>query len=298
MKNLTPFQVVLLGVFGFFVIFAVLVFSGIIPLFKEVPDGVGGEAVIWGTFPAAYFYEHIEELNRNANGAWSIKYIEKRADTFDAELVEVLASGTGPDAILLSHDLIVRHKDKVFPIPYESFSVRQFADTFVQEGEMYLIREGVLALPFSIDPLVMFWNRDLFSTAGISQPPTAWDEFFTLAADLTRADNARNVTLSAVALGEWSNVEHAKEILSLLIMQAGNPIIAVTGSGPVSVLDQKGEGSTPPTESALRFYTEFSNSAKMAYSWNRSLPNSKDMFLAGDLAVYFGFGSEINKRRD
>ena len=47
-------------------------------------------------------------------------------------------------------------------------------------------------------------------------------------------------------------------------------------------------------QSALRFYTEFSNPAKTTYSWNRSLPSSKDVFIAGDLAMYFGFASELD----
>ncbi|MBI2109337.1 MAG: extracellular solute-binding protein [Parcubacteria group bacterium] len=298
MSKLTPFQVILLGVFGFFIIFAVLVFSGIIPLFNNTPKGVGGEVLLWGTLPASFLNEQIEELNREARGAWSILYIQKRPETFDAELVEALASGRGPDAIFLSQDLILRHRDKVFPIPYENLSVRQFLDTFIQEGELYLSSQGVLALPFSIDPLVMYWNRDIFSAASISKPPEAWDEFFTLALDITKTDNARNIIQSTVALGEFENILHAKEILTLLILQAGSPIVSIGASGLSSVLDEISGESTPPAESALRFYTEFSNSAKSAYSWNRALPNSKDMFLAGDLAVYFGFASELSDIRE
>src|SRR3989344_5451754 len=190
MSNITPFQVILLVVFGLFVIFAVLIFSGIIPLFNDTPEGIGGEVVVWGTFPASSLSAQIEELNRNANGAWSVVYVQKREDTFDRELVEALASGIGPDAILLSQSFIVRHRDKVFPISYETLSVRKFLDTFIEEGELYLTSEGVLALPFSIDPLVMYWNRDIFTAAGISQIPTLWDEFFTLALDITKTDNA------------------------------------------------------------------------------------------------------------
>lgn len=292
MNKITPFQVILLAVFGFFLVFAVLVFAGIIPLFNKTPEGIGGEVVMWGTFPNSILREPVEEINRNANGAFSISYIEKSKITLDAELVEALAAGRGPDVLLLPHDLILRHRDKIFPIPFENFSIRQFIDTFLEEGELYLSAEGALALPFSVDPLVMYWNRDIFSGAGIAKPPEFWDEFLTLALDLTKVDNALNILQSTIALGEFSNVEHAKELLSLLILQAGNPIVSSEGGKLNSVLSQAGGEITPPAESALRFFTEFSNSAKTIYSWNRSLPNSKDMFLAGDLAVYFGFASE------
>jgi len=58
-------------------------------------------------------------------------------------------------------------------------------------------------------------------------------------------------------------------------------------------------GTTPtnapsnPSESALRFYTEFTNPSKTTYSWNRTLPVSTTAFTSGDVATYFGFASEL-----
>lgn len=293
MSNITPFQVIILIIFGIFLLFAVLIFSGILPLFNSNLAGVQGDVTIWGTFPEEPLRRPLEEFNREAGGIFRVLYVEKREESFDTELVEALASDRGPDIILLPQDLILRHQDKVFPIPFESLSVRKFLDTFVEEGELYLTSQGVLALPFSIDPLVMYWNRDVFQTASLSLPPATWDEFFTLSLELTKVDNALNIIESTVALGEFQNVLHAKEILSLIIMQAGNPIVMVRNGSFESVLQETSGLDTSPTESSLRFFTEFSNPAKSVYSWNRSLPNSKDMFLAGDLAVYFGFASEI-----
>jgi len=292
MSKITPFQLIILGIFSVFLVVAVLIFSGIIPLFNTTPDGVGGQVVLWGTLPDEFLRTPIEEINREANGLFSIVYIQKQRDTFDLELVEALASGKGPDVILLSHGLILRHRDKVFPISYENISVRKFLDTFVEEGELYLSAGGILALPFSIDPLVMYYNRDIFSAAGLPKPPVAWDEFFALTLELTKVDNALNIIQSTVAFGEFDNILHAKEILSLLIMQTGNPVVAVREGKIEAVLGERGQSDIPPAEAALRFYTEFSNPAKSIYSWNRSLPNSKDMFIAGDLAMYFGFASE------
>ncbi|MDP3726543.1 MAG: extracellular solute-binding protein, partial [bacterium] len=297
MHKITPFQVIILGVFGVFLLFSVLIFSGIIPLFKQAPTGVAGEITIWGALPSSYFDGPLERLNTKAQGIFGVKYIEKQPEFFDSELVEELASGRGPDVVLLPHDLILRHKDKVIPISYEELSVRAFIDTFVEEGELYLGAEGVLAVPFSIDPLVMYVNRDMFSSASLSKVPTTWDEFFTLAGTFTKTDSAFNIKQSTIALGEFRNILHAKEILALLIMQGGNPIVSIEGGKTVSILDKKGNLAVSPAESAVRFYTEFSNPAKSVYSWNRSLPSSKDMFLAGDLAVYFGFASEFNDIR-
>ncbi|MCI0566387.1 hypothetical protein L0Y46_04305, partial [bacterium] len=43
--------------------------------------------------------------------------------------------------------------------------------------------------------------------------------------------------------------------------------------------------------------TDFSDPLKTVYSWNRSLKESRDAFLAQDLAVYFGFASELSSLR-
>ena len=50
--------------------------------------------------------------------------------------------------------------------------------------------------------------------------------------------------------------------------------------------------SRPPADAALEFYTQFANPARPVYTWNRSLANDRNAFLAEDLALYFGFGSE------
>ena len=287
------FQTTLLLFFGFFIIFGVLVFSGILPIFDNAPDGVGGEVTLWGTLPARLLEAPLAALNAQNEDLFSVRYVEKKAASFDTELVEALASGAGPDMIFLPHDLIVRHENKVFPLPYANFSARDFRNAYIEEGELYLRDDGIIALPFSIDPIVMYWNRDIFAGAGHSAPPDEWDAFLLLAPQITEKDAAQNISRALVAFGDFTNVDHAKDIVSLLILQAGNPIVERGEEGARRATLRESRGFvTPPAQSALRFYTEFANPSKPIYSWNRSLPDSRDMFAAGDLAVYFGYASE------
>lgn len=286
------FQIITIGVFIFFIVFAVLVFSGIIPLFGTSPDGVGGTVTMWGTLPASSLDGSIAELNIQNEGVFTLNYVEKSEDTFDAEIVEAIASNRAPDLILLPQDLIVRQENKVIPISYDSLSVRDFKNTFIEEGELYLSAQGILALPFSVDPLVLYWNRDIFNEKVVSQPPELWDQLLVLAPAFTVKDEGLNVRQSAVALGEFGNVSHSKDILSLLILQAGNPMVERSESGLTAVLDERRGLVTKPAESAVRFYTGFSNPSKPIYTWNRSLPESKDLFASGNLAVYIGYASE------
>lgn len=289
---MNTFQIVILGVFGVALVIAVLIFSGFIPTKGDHTD-LRGTVTIWGTLEQELIFTPLEEQNRENDKKFIIEYVEIRQENFDRDLVEALASGTGPDMILLPQDLIIRHRDKVLPIPYETMSIRDFQNTFIEEGELYLSQDGIIALPFSLDPLVMYWNRDLFSSAAIAQVPQFWDELFTLGPRITQIDQARNIRKSIIALGEYRNVNHAKEILALLMLQAGDSIIKKGADDDLTVtLGEQQNLVTPPSQSALRFYTEFSNSAKPFYSWNRSLPNAKDFFIRGDLALYLGFASE------
>jgi multiple sugar transport system substrate-binding protein len=287
---MTTFQIVVVAVFVVLAIIGVLVFAGI----GGSPDkNVIGKVEIWGTIPHEIVDKMIKELN-TGNGRFSgVDYIEKNKETYEEDFVEALAAGVGPDLFLLSNDSIVRNQDKIIEVPYDTISERDFKNTFIEEGEMYLTANGVLGLPFIIDPMIMYWNRDIFQTVGIANPPEFWDELFILSPKITQRDTAANITRSFTALGEFTNVENAKEILSAFIIQSGNRIVVPTADGFKSIINERLGFATSPAEAAVRFYTEFSNPIKSVYSWNRSLPNSKDLFTAGDLAIYFGFASEL-----
>jgi ABC-type glycerol-3-phosphate transport system substrate-binding protein len=168
-----------------------------------------------------------------------------------------------------------------------------FKDTYVQEAELYLQPEGIFAIPFFVDPLVMYWNRDMFSSAGIANPPSRWSEFPLLASKLSVSDSNANIIKSVASLGEYRNIDNAKAIVSALIMQAGSPITYYEGEILRSSLYLRPEGSILiPSVAALNFFTDYSDPKKSVYSWNRSIPSSKQFFLSGNLATYFGFASE------
>ncbi len=139
----------------------------------------------------------------------------------------------------------------------------------------------------------MYFNRDLLSAAGISTAPKYWDEFLQIVPKLTHKDSALNISQSAVAMGEYRNIAHAKDILAALIIQAGNPIVGTKEGRYQSILSEKVGYSLAPGDAALDFFTEFSNPSKELYSWNRALPLSTDEFISGDLAFYFGYASEL-----
>ena len=287
--SLTRFQIILLALCVIFTVAGVTVFS----LTRNTSQSPRGTTVLWGTFPSSAMQSILSRV-RIVQAEVDVTYVEKDSDTFDQEFIEALASGRGPDAVLIAQDSIITYADKLVPIPFETFSERDFRDTFVSEGELFLTANGALGLPFTIDPLVLYWNRDLFATAGLPTPPRLWQDFLIITPKLTVRKGLGDpvITKSAVAMGEYRNVENAKEIISGLLLQAGTPIVKIENGRYESALKDGLQGFVP-AESVLRFYTQFADPQKSMYSWNRSFTSARQEFLAGDLATYIGFASEL-----
>jgi ABC-type glycerol-3-phosphate transport system substrate-binding protein len=223
-----------------------------------------------------------------------VSYVQVKESDFDEAFVNALAEQKGPDVVMISQDKLLMHRNKLQPIPYTVISERGYLDTFVDEVSLFMFPEGSYGMPVFVDPIVMYWNKTLFENAGLAKVPTDWETFKSnYVIPLTEKTSALEINQSAVAFGEYDNVVHAKELISLLSMQAGTKIINKDANGRIKseFSDQLG-ATIAPAIAALNFYTEFSDPQKILYSWNRALPDSQNYFLSRDLAMYFGFASE------
>jgi ABC-type glycerol-3-phosphate transport system substrate-binding protein len=302
---MTKFQAILIAVFVLFIVIGVAVFA----TYKGSQSATALPSIeVWGTFSSTAFNELLEHVNQSRPEAIRVNYVQKTPAQFDKDFIATLARGGGPSAILLPQEMLLKHLDKILPIPSTVLTDRTFTDTYISEAQNYLSPNGVLALPLAIDPMVMYWNRDIFTNAGLATYPKSWSEFSALNKVITVKDQNSNIRKSAVALGEFSNITNAREILGTLLMQAGNPVVTVhsqTASDGTSLVqvaqsalgDSAAQGSDS-TNAALSFFTKFSNPSDPDYSWNRSLSDSKNAFLSGSLATYFGFASELPAIRE
>ncbi len=283
------FQLIILIIFIAAAILGILVFAGVIPI-GGGGSGGGGTVVIWGTTPSQLLVKPLEDFNI-ANPTFVVKYVEKSSDTFNQDLLEALASGNGPDMMILPDNLAYGYANKVVNIPYTSYPIATFKSAFAQAGEVFLSSKGVLAFPLSIDPLVLYYNRGMFDANGVVYPPATWNDLLDIAPKLTKKDDANKIIKSAVALGHFSNVDHAKDILVAMFTQAGNPIVIEKDGVFQSAL-----GSSIGNynlSSILKYYTDFADPGNAVYSWNKSFSNSGDAFSKEDVAMYFGYASEL-----
>lgn len=287
---MTKFQIVLTGIFAL----AIVVGIGLFALSKSSGTAQSSNLVVWGTVAPEVFNAAYKNSSISGNNLIKISYVQKDAASFDTDFVNALADGVGPDIVILREDMMYKDRDKIFTIPYANYNQGTFDNNFISEGDLFLTSTGVTALPFMVDPMVMYWNKDMFTNNLVAQTPQYWDQMPGLVNTITRKDTGGTVTQSALALGEYDNVTNAKGIISMLLLQAGTPITAHGQDGSVvSVLNNQFNMPVAPSTSAINFYTQFANPTSPTYTWNRSLPSSLTFFLSGDLAMYFGFASEI-----
>lgn len=233
----------------------------------------------------------IEEEKEKDPALENVTYVGKRPLTIYRDLVEAVATGKGPDIILLSSDDLLPLRDKLLAYPYESYPLRDFRDTYIDGSEIFALSDGIYAVPIAVDPLVLFWNRDLFRNAGVADVPRDWDTFVKLVQQLTEKNGA-DIAHAGAAFGEAENVAHATEIMSALLMQTGVSVSKEEGGVVKSGLSL-GPDSTLTPEAAVRFYTDFSNPTKKVYTWNKTFERSFESFATNKVALYAGFASEV-----
>ena len=297
MKNANTFQIFLIG-------FCVVIILVAVVLFSVVKVGSDrskiGPVVIWGTLSKNVFDSTLHIMNQNDIKIEDVTYVQKQRETFDEELLRAIAEDRSPDLVILNEKQIVQNQNRIITIPFQSYPLRTFQQNFIDQADLLITQEGILGFPIMIDPMVMFYNRNILSDTGFARVPVTWTEMLSITPAITIKDTSFNITRSAVALGSFDNINNAKDIYLMLLLQAGNPVIVRTINPQTnqqqyasSIID----GQRTASHAATNTFTQFANPNVSIYSWNRALPNSQTMFIAGDLGFYFGYASELPEIR-
>lgn len=269
----------------------ILILLAAIMLGRQRP-GAGGELVVWGVIDSAEVYQEIFS-NLEQRAGISATYLQKDILTYERELINALAAGRGPDVMMIHNSWLGKHFDKLLPAPPEIVSPAAVHNLYPDVVTEDFVSGGqVWALPLSIDTLALFYNRDLFNQAGLAVPPRTWEEVLEIAPRLTRVDAVGALEQSAIALGTVNNIGHASDILAMLMMQFGSPIVdrqnlaAVFNRSTDFAADSAGQ-------SALELYLRFANPAERVYTWNSEQIHSIDAFSQGTLAMMLSYAFEI-----
>lgn len=252
---------------------------------------------IWGLFDNQDAFTSVIDNYKKINPNISeISYRKLSQDTYKKDLLEALASGQGPDIIMIQNNWLPSFGDKIIPAPPTVLTEQKFRNDFVDVAANDFIAQGkIYAVPLSVDTLGLYYNKDLFNEAGITAPPVNWSEFIDDVRKLTRVDKEGEIMRSGAAIGTAYNINRSTDILNLLMLQNGTTMAdSFSRQAMFDQLVKNGDESIFPGENALNFYTQFAKNNSSIYCWNPRMHYSVDAFAEGKAAMMFNYSWHID----
>ncbi|MDP2586279.1 MAG: extracellular solute-binding protein [Candidatus Komeilibacteria bacterium] len=274
----------------------------------------------WGVWDEPAFLAPLIKDFQALHPNIKIKYTRFRFSEYEQKLLEAWAADRGPDIYSLPASWLTKYQSFITPQPAQvQLAFEQITKTLGQEERTTVVRgvpifsaadiknkfvdqvyEDVVSngkiygLPYSLDSLVLLYNRDLLDKAGIATAPTNWDEVAEAAAKISQIDLNNNPIQSGITLGTADNINNAVDIVSLLMIQNGT--IMTDKNGRVAFANKAaGKDSYYPGLAALNFYTDFADPLKQVYSWNAKQANSLDAFVSGKVGMTLGYTYQLRE---
>ena len=247
---------------------------------------------VWGTFEDTQNMQPFLTDYQAKRPNVQITYTEKNVETYEEDLLDALASGTGPDIFGIHNDWLPEYYDKLAEVDPAQWSVKEYKETFLKAPTEDFIRDGkIYAAPLSMDSLALYYNKSILGSAGIGNPPKTWTELKDQVRRITRKSTGSSFIRSGVALGTTNNINRPFDIMYLLMLQNG--VVPYTSDYSQATLNsQQGTDAGNiifPAAEALAFYTTFSNSVSDVYTWNTQSDYSLDAFSKGYLGFVYGY---------
>ena len=262
---------VLIGLFVVIVVF-MIVFTVVVPLLTKSSNKI--TLTYWGLWEDSNVMQGIISDFERQNPNVVIDYSKQDIKQYRERLVTRISNGNGPDIFRFHNSWYPMLSGALLALPSDTISKNEFNQVFYPVAQKDLIKNGAIyGIPLEIDTLSLFVNTQLFQSAGL-QPPTNWDDLVNDARVMTVKDKDSKIKTAGVALGTYSNISHAPDIISLLLAQNGVDLNNL-------------QNASDRATSALTFYTSFATDQNNV--WDNTQDPSIQVFSRGDLAMYFGY---------
>lgn len=288
--KLTQKQVVIIGaIIGLIVLIALVIMFGT----QNSQKGPTYTLNFWGT-DSIESWQNVISAYQAANPGITINYQQIPSSNYYSTILNALAAGKGPDIFMLNNRQILENLSILAPNPYlKSINPTMLATLFPDAvSDNLIINNLVYGLPIDMDTLALFYNSKLFNNAGVATPPSTWSQAEALVPVFNQ------IKVSAIALGTADNIPHASDILINLMMQYGAQMANLNSGNYQASFDQS-LNNNPQTSSfqpgldAFNFYLNFSNPHNSDYDWNNTMANAYDAFASNNLAMTFGYYSDL-----
>ncbi len=277
-------QIIIISVTSVVVLFFGLLFFGLIPgltvtkTARQTPVSL----MVWGVDPPSAYAEFISAYREQyENVAISYRQFDERA--YERALLDALAAGTGPDIFAVHNTWIPKHFNKIAPLTETQFAFSDFQNTYPMVVRQDFAPDRVIyALPLYIDTIATLYNRDILDRNAIIAPPTTWTELQKNIPLLLKKKADGGIASAAAAIGgSVATIPNAADLLSLIMLQYGTPIVDDARTGAAF--------NEPNGVRALTFYTQFANPDSAVYSWDDEQKTSVDSIASGAVAIIFDY---------
>jgi multiple sugar transport system substrate-binding protein len=114
----------------------------------------------------------------------TIKVVRDNDSSYYDKLVTQISAGKGPDIVRLEPPKVSQYTASGFLAPIDD-ALGPKADYFANTLQAATKDGHVYGLPQDVSTLALFYRKDMLASAGITAPPTTWDELKTDAQKLT-----------------------------------------------------------------------------------------------------------------
>lgn len=287
--KLSAIQLAMISVGVIILVAVILLFTGVIPGLRNDNAGnnIAGQLSVWGVFDGERAI--IDTLVASFNQTYpNIKVSYRRLDerTYEQDLLNALAAGNGPDIFMVKNTWLIKHADKLTPMPTENLPAQTlslFPDVVAKD---FASASGVYALPLYMDTMALMYNKTMLDNAGIAQPPRTWEELESILPKLTRFNSTGQIIKAGAAIGSGSrNINESTSLLSSILLQSGTQMVSPNW--------QSANFSGGNGPAALKFYTHFAQPSDKSYTWEPTFHYSIDAFSEESVAMIFNFQYQI-----
>jgi ABC-type glycerol-3-phosphate transport system substrate-binding protein len=271
---------------------------------------------VWGVWDSSSQFTPLIRAYKASHPTINVIYKQYRFDEYERKLLEAWADDRGPDVFAIPVTWLKDYQKRLEPAPAKvtipvqevQGSIKQEVVTVLKDfnglkprdiGRLFVpvvyedvvLDEQVYALPYYLDTLVTFYNSDLLTQNGISQPITDFHDLVEQTPKLSRATEDGRVYQSAVAMGGTDNIPRFFDVLASIMQQYE---VNVKGT----FFDPLAGPSKAKIKEVFGFYTDFARAGRVSYSWNKDMTNAFELFAQGRLAYFFGYSYHYDELRE
>lgn len=300
-QNISPKKKKLLLILGGFLLFLIVVLIIVLVAggssdnddTPNVPsdENDGGDVVTgsvtldyWGLWEPESVMEPTIQAYEASHPGVNINYSQQRFTQYEGRLYTRLTQAAtseepAPDIFRINNTWTPKLYKYLTPLPESVMDRQTYSETFYPTALAdFTAKDGnIYALPWEIDGLAVFYNKQLLSDAGYSEPPLDWDSFIEFARELTVKNSSGQITTSGLAIGTSNNIIHSADILSYMMILNKADLIDSTYT--------KVNLTSPEALSAIQTYTAYAQGSNAI--WTTDLRNELEMFFSGRLAMMF-----------